>query len=144
MTAVIEGGEWSAARTGRTLLPGKTRYPLYRRLGGPQGRSGRAENLVPNGIFFYYQHTFIQVHCVHSSTYVTDTDSIVPAVRLFIGQWTLSPPTPPCLLIHLSLVHYTRTTRIHFPAPSLHTAQECKVDTLCGPCSTLSHFHSST
>ena len=23
------------------LRPGKTRYPLYRRLGGPQGRSGR-------------------------------------------------------------------------------------------------------
>ena len=33
-----------------TLPPGKTRYPLYRRLGGPQGRSGRAENLVPTGI----------------------------------------------------------------------------------------------
>ena len=29
---------------------GKTRYPYYRRLGGPKGRSGRAENLVPNGI----------------------------------------------------------------------------------------------
>ena len=29
---------------------GKTRYPFYRRLGGPQGRSGRAENLVPTGI----------------------------------------------------------------------------------------------
>jgi len=31
MTAALEGGEWSAARPGRTLLPGKTRYPLYRR-----------------------------------------------------------------------------------------------------------------
>jgi len=41
---------WSAARPDRTLPPGKTRYPLYRRLGGPQGRSGRAENLVPTGI----------------------------------------------------------------------------------------------
>jgi len=30
--------------------PGKTRYLFYRRLGGPQGRSGRAENLVPTGI----------------------------------------------------------------------------------------------
>ena len=27
-------GEWSAARPGRTLPPVKTRYPLYRRLGG--------------------------------------------------------------------------------------------------------------
>ena len=51
MTAALEGGEWSAARPGRTLSPGKTRYPLYRRLGGSQGRSGRAENLVPTGIW---------------------------------------------------------------------------------------------
>jgi len=50
MTAALEGGEWSTARPGRTLPPGKTRYPLYRRLGGPQGRSGRAENLVPTDI----------------------------------------------------------------------------------------------
>ena len=44
MTVALEGGEGSAARPGRTLPPGKTRYPFYRRLGGPQGRSGRAEN----------------------------------------------------------------------------------------------------
>ena len=43
-------GEWSAVRPGRTLPVGKTQYPLYNRLGGPQGRSGRAENLIPNGI----------------------------------------------------------------------------------------------
>jgi hypothetical protein len=29
------------------LLPGKTRYPLYRRLGGPQGRSGRLRKITP-------------------------------------------------------------------------------------------------
>jgi len=50
MTVAQEGGEWSAARPGRALPPGKTRYPLYRRLGGPQGRSGRAENHFPTGI----------------------------------------------------------------------------------------------
>jgi len=50
MTAALEGGEWSAARLRRTLPPGKKRYRFYRRLGGPQGRSGRAENLVPTGI----------------------------------------------------------------------------------------------
>jgi len=43
-------GEWSAARPGRTLPPGKNRYAFYGRLGGPQGRSARAENLVPTGI----------------------------------------------------------------------------------------------
>ena len=50
MTAAVEGGEWSAARLGRTLPPRKNRYPLFRRLGGSQGRSGRTENLVPTGI----------------------------------------------------------------------------------------------
>ena len=29
------------------LLPGKTRYPLYRRLGRPQGRSGRVRKISP-------------------------------------------------------------------------------------------------
>ena len=50
MTAALEGGEWSEARPGRTLPPRKARYPFYKRLGWPQGRSGRAENLVPTGI----------------------------------------------------------------------------------------------
>ena len=50
MTAALEGGEWSAERPGRTLTPEMTQYPFYRRLGGPQGRSGRAGNLVPTGI----------------------------------------------------------------------------------------------
>jgi len=50
MAAALEGGEWSAARPGRTLPLEKTRYPFYRRLGGLQGQSGRAENLVPTGI----------------------------------------------------------------------------------------------
>ena len=29
------------------LPPGKTRYPLYRRMGGPQGRSGRVWKISP-------------------------------------------------------------------------------------------------
>ena len=31
----------------RSLPPGKTRYPLYRRLGGPQGQSGKVRNISP-------------------------------------------------------------------------------------------------
>ena len=38
-------GEWSASRPGRNLPPWKTRYPLYRRLGGPQ-----EENLTLPGL----------------------------------------------------------------------------------------------
>ena len=50
MTSALERGEWSASRPGRTLPPGKTRYSLYRRLGGPQGQYRRAENFDPAGI----------------------------------------------------------------------------------------------
>jgi len=39
--------EGSASRAGRSLPPGKTRYPLYRRLGGPQGRSGQVRKISP-------------------------------------------------------------------------------------------------
>jgi len=37
----------SASRAGRSLPPGKSRYPLYRRLGGPQGRSGHVRKILP-------------------------------------------------------------------------------------------------
>jgi hypothetical protein len=47
MTTALEVGEWSAARPGRTLPPGRTRYQLYRRLGGPQGWSGRVRKISP-------------------------------------------------------------------------------------------------
>ena len=50
MTAALERGEWSEARPGRTLPPRENRYPFYKRLGEPQGRSERAENLVPTAI----------------------------------------------------------------------------------------------
>jgi hypothetical protein len=49
LTAALEGGEWSTARPNRTLSPGKTRYPFYRRLGGSRGQSGQAENLTQPG-----------------------------------------------------------------------------------------------
>jgi len=50
MTAALERGEWLAAHLGRTLPSAKTRYIFYKWLGGHQDRSGRAENLVPDGI----------------------------------------------------------------------------------------------
>jgi hypothetical protein len=36
------------SRPGRTLPPGKTRYPLYRRLGGPLGPSGQVRKISPS------------------------------------------------------------------------------------------------
>ena len=39
ITVTLEGGEWSAARPGRTLPLGNTRNPFYKRLDGSQGLS---------------------------------------------------------------------------------------------------------
>jgi hypothetical protein len=39
---------WGVSVTPRQLFtPGKTRYPLWRRLGGPQGRSGQVRKISP-------------------------------------------------------------------------------------------------
>jgi hypothetical protein len=44
-------GDGSAARCGSALPPGKTLYTLYRRLGGPQDRSGKVREISsPTGI----------------------------------------------------------------------------------------------
>jgi hypothetical protein len=45
-TSALEEDWWSAPRPGR-FTPIKTRYPLYRRLGGLQGRSGRVRKISP-------------------------------------------------------------------------------------------------
>ena len=42
-----KGGEGSASRPSRSLPLGKTRYPLYRRQGGPQDRSGWVRKISP-------------------------------------------------------------------------------------------------
>ena len=46
MTTTLEWGEGSASRPGRSLRPRKTQYPLYGRLGGPQGRSGQVRKIL--------------------------------------------------------------------------------------------------
>jgi len=74
MTVALEGGEWSAARPGSTLPPGKTRYPLYRRIAGLQGRSGWAENLVPSGIRFLTVQPIIYIY-THTHTHTSLTRS---------------------------------------------------------------------
>ena len=45
MTAALEGSEWSAARPGRTLPTGKTRYPFLQEAGwapGPVWTGGKS------------------------------------------------------------------------------------------------------
>ena len=40
-------GVGGQSHTPAALHPGKTRYPLYRWLGGPQGQSGRVRKILP-------------------------------------------------------------------------------------------------
>jgi hypothetical protein len=47
MTNGSRRGEGSASRPGRCLPSGKTRYPLYSRLGRPQGLSGQVRKFSP-------------------------------------------------------------------------------------------------
>jgi hypothetical protein len=41
LTSALDGSEWSASSPGRFTPTEPPRYPLDRRLGGPQSRSGR-------------------------------------------------------------------------------------------------------
>jgi len=46
LTSALDGGGWSTPRPNR-FTSEKTRYPLYRRLGGPQDRSGWVQKISP-------------------------------------------------------------------------------------------------
>jgi hypothetical protein len=43
----LDGGGWSTPRSGLFTPWKDTRYPMYRRLGGPQGRSRRVRKISP-------------------------------------------------------------------------------------------------
>jgi hypothetical protein len=53
LTPALDGGGWLTPLFGR-FIPGRNRYPLYKRLNGPQSRSGRVRRtehiLFPNAV----------------------------------------------------------------------------------------------
>jgi len=51
LTSALDGAGWSIPRLCRSLPPGKTRYPLYKRLGGPHGRYGPVRKISPSPEF---------------------------------------------------------------------------------------------
>jgi hypothetical protein len=54
---------WKLSTAPRPLYPpGKTRYTLYRRLGGPQCRSGRVRKISPPPGFFFIC-SYLVLHC---------------------------------------------------------------------------------
>ena len=69
----VEGHLYALA----ALLPGKTQYPLYRRLGGPQGWSGQVQEIsTPPG---FHPWTILPV----TSHY---TDWAIPAHKYYVFQ----------------------------------------------------------
>ena len=47
LTSALDRGGWSTPRPGRSKPGKETRYPLHRRLCGPQGRSGLLQKISP-------------------------------------------------------------------------------------------------
>jgi hypothetical protein len=77
--------EWGVNVTPRPLFtPGKTQYPLYRRLGGPQGRSGQVRKISPlTG--FRYPDRAARSHSLYRLATRPTLDPVVPL------NWRLSP-----------------------------------------------------
>jgi hypothetical protein len=50
LTSALDGCGWSTPRPS-CFTPGKTWYPLYGRLSGPQGRPGTVRNILPPPVF---------------------------------------------------------------------------------------------
>ena len=110
---------WGISPTPRPpLAPGKTRHPLYRRLGGPQGRSGRAENLVPTGIRSWTVQPVAQsLYRLSYRAHIILYNSLVFAVSVSQGfpiilriHFTLRiPATCMAKSKHLFLQLYTKT-----------------------------------
>jgi hypothetical protein len=85
------GGWLSTIRPGR-FIPGKqTRYGLYRRLGGPQSRSGRVQKISPQPVFdprtvwpvaSRYIDYAIPAHTYSYQTYIISLYTLSYAFRL--------------------------------------------------------------
>ena len=123
------------------FTPGKDPVPILQEAGwapGPVWTGGKSRphrDFLPtfffSGIFQHICNGYCQHRSCSQSVHRT-RDIITPHITV---------PFDPSLSLSRTLFSYTSHT---FPCPSLHSAQECKVDTLCGPCATLSHIHSST
>ena len=74
LTSALDGGDWLMPCPGRFTHGKDTRYPLYKRPGGPQGRSGRVRKTsIPPGFHPWTVHPL-------ASRY---TDYSIPAHRIW-------------------------------------------------------------
>ena len=88
--------EGSESRHGRSVFPGNTRYPLYRRLGETQGRSGQVWKISPPTGF-------------DPPTFQPVARSDPHCTKKNMGK-TFAPQTPFQLATYFSRVNKKRTT----------------------------------
>ena len=132
MTAALEGDEWSYPRPGRVLLSEKTPHPFYRRIGGPQRRSGRAENLVPTGIRSRTVPPVAQ--SLYRLSYRAHTVSIIGVFFKHLYKflyWLISSNFLfYCHILGLKILLYTLVSKIFSCFPSVFVSvQETRVST---------------
>jgi len=85
----LEGGVGSASRPGRFLPSGKTRYPSYRRLGGPEGRSGQVRKISPPPEFDPRTVHPIAIHYTDYATRTTKFDYVMFLKYKYIFSYNL-------------------------------------------------------
>ena len=90
LTSALDGGGWSTPRLCR-FTPGKTRYQLYWRLGGPQCRSGRVRKISPpTGIRSpdrpARSESLYRLHCPGPQKIHNTTDRLLVSLKLRVAQ----------------------------------------------------------
>jgi hypothetical protein len=112
MTTALEGGKGSASRPGRSLPPGKTRYSLYSRLGGPQGWSGQRRKISPTPGFDFRT---LQPVASRYTDYAIRPTLLVVLVCICSYLWSVLRYK--CLfLVHIirTRIDVSKDMRIHF------------------------------
>jgi len=129
MNAALEGVEWSAARPGRTLPPGKTWYPFYRRLVGPRaGLDGRkilsssgfdpgpsrpSSVAIPTELPSPYYDIYIYIYHNMQYTYL-----FTPCSTVLLQNLTVSQPVKKLPTFYGTQRLITTFTRAHHLSPS--------------------------
>ena len=112
------------------LPPGKTRYPLYRRLGGPQGRSGLTQKIshlpefdprnVQPAASRYTEYAIYKVTLLTEHHMMIDKEPISTAIKI------MNLKLYACLIFTYHVVRWTavmqlvRPTHVHVAKCLLH------------------------
>ena len=99
----------------RSFPPGKTRYPLYRRLGGPQGWSGQVQKISPPPGFDPRTVQLVASHSTDYATRPTHVNLTVIKVEIMYSNHIYANPKQSCNKVHLVrkryfVVNFTKLT----------------------------------